>query len=170
MGSRRRCRNGEDKDLVGGLTRGHRHEGSSPDIDLHVSNSGSGNHSHSISLSDTFQSSASRDKSQRVKTPGSPAGKHTQPFSSLLRHTESKQDGILTSLPSSLLQGNGNPGDKSSHCKVFVSLPEISRSLMNMYGSGMLCPLSVNTLLSGQTKQPAKEGQFIFMLSNSFHT
>lgn len=121
MGSRRRCRNGEDKDLVGGLTRGHRHEGSSPDIDLHVSNSGSGNHSHSISLSDTFQSSASRDKSQRVKTPGSTAGKHTQLFSSLLRHTDSKQDGILTTLPSSLLQEkNGNPGDKSSRCKVFV--------------------------------------------------
>lgn len=157
MGSRRRCRNGEDKDLVGGLTRGHRHEGSSPDIDLHVSNSGSGNHSHSISLSDTFQSSASRDKSQRVKTPGSTARKkHTQPFSSLLRHTESKQDGILTSLQSSLLEENGNPGDKSSRCKVSVSLPEIPRSLMNMYGLGMVCPLSVNTLLSGLNKQPAK--------------
>lgn len=125
MGSRR-CRDGEDKDLVGGLTRGHRHEGSSPDIDLHVSNSASGNHSHSISLSDTFQSSASRDKSQRVKTPGSPARKHKQLFSSSLRHTDSKQDGILTSSPSSLLQENGTPGDKSSRCKGFVWLPEIA--------------------------------------------
>lgn len=77
MGSRRRCQNDEDKDLVGGLTRGYRHEGSSPDIDLHVSNSGSGNHSHSISLSDTFQSSVSRDKSQWVKTLGSLAIKCT---------------------------------------------------------------------------------------------
>lgn len=59
------------------LTTGYRHEGSSPDSDLHVRNSGSGNHSHSISLSDTFQSSVSRDKSQWVKTPGSLAIKHT---------------------------------------------------------------------------------------------
>lgn len=77
MGSRRRCQNGEDKDLAGDLTRGYRHEGSSPYIDLHVSNSGSGNHSHSISLSDTFQSSVSRDKSERVKTLGLLTIKHT---------------------------------------------------------------------------------------------
>lgn len=118
MGSRRRCRNGEDKALVGGLTRGHRHEGSSPDIDLHVSNSGSGNHSHSISLSDTFQSSASRDKSQRVKTPGSPAGKHTQPSSSLLTHTQGKQGwngNLFTKL--------GDPGDKSLTLQSFSPAP-----------------------------------------------
>lgn len=92
MGSRRRCQNGEGKALVGGLTKGHRHEGSSPDIDLHVSNSGSGNHSHSISLSDTFQSSASRDKRQRVKTLGSPARKHTQ-LLQLLADTHRQQAG-----------------------------------------------------------------------------
>lgn len=39
-----------------------------------------------------------------------------------------------------------------------------------MDGWGTVCPLSVNTLLSRQNKQPAKEGQFIFTLSNSFHT
>jgi len=54
---------------VGGLTAGRRRGGSSADTDRRVSSSGSGNHSHSVSLSDTFQSSVSRDKSQRVRAP-----------------------------------------------------------------------------------------------------
>lgn len=147
---------------MGGLIAGRRRGGSSADSDRRVSSSGSGNHSHSVSLSDTFQSSVSRDKSQRVRTP--PAVKHA---AQLLAEAHIQRVGWEIKQFCLLLRKNGKLGDKTSYFNSTAAVPVISIGIKNTYMLCILCSLPVWSLLLSIQQAVSMEGQFIYSLPNS---